>query len=77
MLNREDIYAWAAPKFNVNKVPEELRGRPVFFFNIQNAVKRMWKDRGRPDYVEATRRAWSVSPKWRNKEKAIAIGLVF
>lgn len=76
VLNSDDVYAWAAQKIDVASIPDELRERPIFIFNIQNAVKNMWKERGQPDYVEATKRAWNVAPKWRRMENAIAIGLV-
>lgn len=76
VLERGDVYAWAAPKLDVTSIPDELRDRPIFIFNIQNPVKRMRKEGVQPDYVEATRRAWKMGEKWTRKENAIAIGLV-
>lgn len=76
LLRSDDVYAWAAQEIDLASIPNEMRERPIFVFNIQNAVKAMWKERGQPDYVEATRRAWKVAHKWRRMENAIAIGLV-
>lgn len=73
---RADVYVLAAPKVVVANIPSGLRERPIFIFNIQNAINKMWKELGKPDYLAATRRAWNVAPKWRRMENAIAIGLV-
>lgn len=76
ILGRDDIYVWAAPEIDISQIPDELRERPVFIFNIQKAVKGMWKKDGQPNYVDATKRAWNVSARWRRKDNAIAIGVV-
>jgi len=76
LLLREDIYAWAAPAFDQRTISAELRGRPIFIFNIHNAVRKMRETLGYPNYLEATVRSWIVGEEYRKYEDAIAIGLV-
>jgi hypothetical protein len=76
LLSSDDIYAWAAPKFDPNACSAELRGRAIFMFNIYKEVSRMKADGLTPNYVEATIRAWIVGRHYRLLPNAIAIGLV-
>lgn len=66
----DDLYAWAAKPFDVASCPDTLHERPIFLFNIANAVA------GGQPLDLATRAAWKVSDKWRTKPNGIALGLI-
>lgn len=76
LLSSEDVKALAAPEFDPEVCCSELKGRPIFVFNIYKAVGRMKAEGRLPNYRDATIRAWRVGADTRKLRNAIAIGLV-
>ncbi|MFG6609522.1 LEM-3-like GIY-YIG domain-containing protein [Sulfitobacter sp. 1A12057] len=83
LLEHKRLYEAAARPILGADFPAELMNRPLFIFNIGNAVGKMWESIDRiktpelrPDYVKATLGCWKVGKHWRTLSNGVAFGIV-
>lgn len=79
MKSRTELRAWCAPKLDPSSLPNSLKNRPIFLFNIANGVsdrRTKYPDDGSDLYLEATCQFWNVAKKCRALERALAVGCI-